>query len=218
MSPFHANIPLHASVIILYRDHHSKPIPHSIPLSPFHTSVPMPYPCSMCPQTGRLSPGHLLPSYGSWSAESAGRSAPLPATAHTHAVIYHYSINNTYIHIHTITVSTTHTYVPLQYQQHTHTYMYLPLQYQWKALKCKPSAQFDWNAVTFGLKTSLHVLGEHNGTKTELYRTNTKSQGLVPSMIISIVVHVVKHQSVLICRRQGSLRMMLGSPSIIIAS
>ena len=33
-------------------------------------------------------------------------------------------------------------------------------------------------------------------------------------MIISIVVHVVKHQSVLICRRQGSLRMMLGSPSI----
>ena len=47
------------------------------------------------------------------------------------------------------------------------------------------------------MKTSLHVLGEHNGTKTELYRTNTKSQGLVPSMIISIVVHVVKHQSVL---------------------
>ena len=35
-------------------------------------------------------------------------------------------------------------------------------------------------------------------TKTELYRINTKSQGLVPSMIISIVVHVVKHQSVLI--------------------
>ena len=58
------------------------------------------------------------------------------------------------------------------------------------------------HVVTFGLKTSLHVLGEHNGTKTELYRTNTKSQGLVPSMIISIVVHVVKHQSVLICRRQ----------------
>ena len=58
-------------------------------------------------------------------------------------------------------------------------------------------------------------MGEHNGTKTELYRTNTKSQGLVPSMIISIVVHVVKHQSVLIYRRKGSLRMMLGSPSII---
>ena len=38
-------------------------------------------------------------------------------------------------------------------------------------------------------------------TKTELYRTNTKSQGLVPAyfaLIISIVVHVVKHQSVLI--------------------
>ena len=30
-----------------------------------------------------------------------------------------------------------------------------------------------------------------------------------------LVVHVIKHQSVLICRRQGSLRMMLGSPSII---
>ena len=58
----------------------------------------------------------------------------------------------------------------------------------------------------------MHVLGEHKGTKTELYRTNTKSQGLVPSMIISIVVHVVKHQSVLICRRQESLRMMLDSP------
>ena len=47
----------------------------------------------------------------------------------------------------------------------------------------KPSAQFDRNVVTFGLKTYLHVLGEHNGiytyTKTELYRTNTKSQGLV---------------------------------------
>ena len=38
-------------------------------------------------------------------------------------------------------------------------------------------------------------------TKTKLYRTNTKSQGLVPAyfaLIISIVVHVVKHQSVLI--------------------
>ena len=55
-------------------------------------------------------------------------------------------------------------------------------------------------------------------TKTELYRTNTKSQGLVPAyfaLIISIVVHVVKHQSVLIntCRRQESQRMMQGSPS-----
>ena len=44
-------------------------------------------------------------------------------------------------------------------------------------------------------------------TKTELYRNNTKSQGLAPAyfaLIISIVVHVVKHQSVLIntCRRQ----------------
>ena len=38
-------------------------------------------------------------------------------------------------------------------------------------------------------------------TKTELYQTNTKSQGLVSAyfaLIISIVVHVVKHQSVLI--------------------
>ena len=60
--------------------------------------------------------------------------------------------------------------------------------------------------VTFGLKTSLHVLREHNGTKTEFYQTNTKSQGLVPAHFalinIIIVVHVVKHQSVLIntCR------------------
>ena len=37
--------------------------------------------------------------------------------------------------------------------------------------------------VTFELKTSLHVLGEHNGTKTEFYRTNTKSQGLIPAHI-----------------------------------
>ena len=62
----------------------------------------------------------------------------------------------------------------------------------------------------------VHVLGEHNGTKTELYRTKAKSQGLVPAhfaLIIIIVVHVVKHQSVLIntCRRQESLRRMLGS-------
>ena len=75
---------------------------------------------------------------------------------------------------------------------------------------------------TFGLKTSLHVLGEYNGTKNELYRTNAKSQGLAPAyfaLIIIIVVHVVKHQSVLIntCRRQESLRMMLGSPSILSA-
>ena len=37
--------------------------------------------------------------------------------------------------------------------------------------------------------------------KTELYRTNDKSQGLAPAyfaLIIIIVVHVVKHQSVLI--------------------
>ena len=73
--------------------------------------------------------------------------------------------------------------------------------------------------VTFGLETSLHVLGEHNGTKTEFYRTNTKSQGLVPAhfaLIIIIVVHVVYkniNQYILIntCRRQESLRMMLGS-------
>ena len=54
--------------------------------------------------------------------------------------------------------------------------------------------------VTFGLKTPLHVLHKHNGTKTELYRTNTKGQSLVPahfSLIIIIVVDVVEHQSVI---------------------
>ena len=48
------------------------------------------------------------------------------------------------------------------------------------------------------MKTSLHVLGEHNGTKTEFYRTNAKSQGLVPAyfaLIIIIVVYLVKHPS-----------------------
>ena len=65
----------------------------------------------------------------------------------------------------------------------------------------------------------MYVLGEHNGTKTEFYRNNNKSQGLVPAhfaLIIIIVVHVVKHQSVLLdtYRRQDSLRMMLSSTSI----
>ena len=53
--------------------------------------------------------------------------------------------------------------------------------------------------VTFGLKTYLHVLGEHIYTKTELYPTNTKSQGLVPAyfaLIISIVVHVYSKTSI----------------------
>ena len=40
-------------------------------------------------------------------------------------------------------------------------------------------------------------MDEHNGTKTVLYRTNAKSQDLVPAhfalIIIIIVVHVVKH-------------------------
>ena len=46
----------------------------------------------------------------------------------------------------------------------------------------------------------MHVLGEYNGTKFELYRTNVKSQGLVSAhfaLIIIIVVHVVKDQSVI---------------------
>ena len=66
--------------------------------------------------------------------------------------------------------------------------------------KCKPSAQFDRNVVTLGLKTPFHVLGEYNGTKTELYQTNAKNLGLVPAhfeLIIIIAVHVVKHQSVI---------------------
>ena len=68
-------------------------------------------------------------------------------------------------------------------------------------------------------KVWLHILGEHNGVKTVLYPTNAKSQVLVPAyfaLIIIIVVHVVKHQSVLInkSRRQESLRLMLCSSSI----
>ena len=46
----------------------------------------------------------------------------------------------------------------------------------------------------YWVNTMIHVY-----TKTELYRTNTKSQGLVPAyfaLIISIVVHVVKHISI----------------------
>ena len=45
----------------------------------------------------------------------------------------------------------------------------------------------------------MHVLGEHNGKKTE-FQTNTKSQGLVPAhfalIIIIIVVHVVQSISI----------------------
>ena len=80
--------------------------------------------------------------------------------------------------------------------------------------------------VIFGLNTSLHVLSEHNGRKTEFYRTNTKSQGLVPAhfaLINIIVVHVYSKTSISInlintCRKQASLRLMLGTSSIIIAS
>ena len=52
-----------------------------------------------------------------------------------------------------------------------------------------------------GLKTSLHVLGEHNGTNTEFYRTTTKSQCLVPAhfaLIIIIVVYVYSKTSIMI--------------------
>ena len=41
--------------------------------------------------------------------------------------------------------------------------------------------------VTFGLKTSLHVLGERNGMKTELYQTNGKIQGLGPAHFALII-------------------------------
>ena len=37
----------------------------------------------------------------------------------------------------------------------------------------------------------MHVLHEHNGTKTEFYRTNTKSQGLVPAHFALIIVVIV---------------------------
>ena len=50
---------------------------------------------------------------------------------------------------------------------------------------------FDKNKVTFVLKICLHVLGEHNGTITELYRTNAKSQGLAPAYFALIIIIVV---------------------------
>ena len=40
--------------------------------------------------------------------------------------------------------------------------------------------------VTFELKTSLHVLGEHNGTKTELYRTSPRILYALVGSAISI--------------------------------
>ena len=56
----------------------------------------------------------------------------------------------------------------------------------------------------FELKTPLHVLGEHNSMKSELYRSNTTSQGLVSAhfaLIIIIVVYVIKHQLVYNCKQ-----------------
>ena len=71
----------------------------------------------------------------------------------------------------------------------------------------------------------MYILGEHNGIlymKTELYRTNTKSQGLVPAyfaLIISIVVHVRSKTSISINKyMQKAGEPENDSPSIIIAS
>ena len=55
--------------------------------------------------------------------------------------------------------------------------------------------------------------------KLSFIEPTTKVTGLVPAhfaLIIIFVIHVVKHQSVLLdtCRRQESLRMMLSSTSI----
>ena len=47
-----------------------------------------------------------------------------------------------------------------------------------------------YNIVTFGLKTPLHVLGKHNGMKTELYQTNAKIVSSNFALIIIIVVHM----------------------------
>ena len=41
---------------------------------------------------------------------------------------------------------------------------------------------------TIWIETSLHVLGEHNGMKTEFYRSNTKSQGLVSAHFALIII------------------------------
>ena len=61
--------------------------------------------------------------------------------------------------------------------------------FQKKALKCKPSGQFDKNIATFGLKTSLHVLGEHTGTKTELYHNNVKSHKVICRALLQHRLH-----------------------------
>ena len=49
--------------------------------------------------------------------------------------------------------------------------------------------------VTFVVKISMHVLCKHNGTKTEFYRTNTKSQGLVPAHFALLIIIVVLEYS-----------------------
>ena len=40
------------------------------------------------------------------------------------------------------------------------------------------------------MKTPLYVLDEYNGTKTELYQTNDKSQGHVPAHFALIIIVV----------------------------
>ena len=55
----------------------------------------------------------------------------------------------------------------------------------------------------------MHILGEHNGMKTVFYRTNTKSQGLVPAhfalIIITIiaVVHVVRGEPIILALKRA---------------
>ena len=64
-----------------------------------------------------------------------------------------------------------------------------------RALKCKPSVQFERNIGTFELKTPLHALGEHTGMRTESHRTNIKIHGfiydtyLVPAQVLVAVAY-----------------------------
>ena len=61
----------------------------------------------------------------------------------------------------------------------------------------------------------MHVLREHNGTKTEFYRTNTKNQGLVSAhfalIIIIIVVHAVNKTSISINKYMQNKLALVGN-------
>ena len=60
----------------------------------------------------------------------------------------------------------------------------------------------------------MHVLREHNGTKTEFYRTNTKSQGLVPAHFALIIIIIESVDSISRDEQDASLTQYITNAGI----